>query len=119
MIMARESKYDLDKFRKLVLAGKNKAEIMAALQVKGYPQFSALELKLFKTDKKVYDIATSSTINESVSNTVSISSKGNITIPKQLLVSSFIFNEGDEFNVSIKNRKIILTLVQDEKETSD
>lgn len=119
MSMASNTKYDLDEFRKHVLSGKTKSQIIDLMDIKGYPQFASLELRLFKTDKKVYEVATGSTTSGTVSNTISIGAKGNLTIPKQLLVSSFLFNEGDEFNVSIKNRKIILTLVDDEKETSD
>lgn len=112
--MARQATYDLDTFRKHVLSGKTKAEIIKAMHIKGYPQFSALELKLFKTDKKVYDITTtSSTTSESVTKNVVIGTKGNIVIPKQLLESSYIFKENDEFTVSIRGKKITLTLIED------
>jgi len=50
--MARQTSYDLDQFRKLVLEGKTKGQIMKEMDIKGYPQFSALELRLIKTDKQ-------------------------------------------------------------------
>jgi len=108
--MATDSKYNLDEFRKLVLSGSTKAEIMKIMDIKGYPQFSSLELKLFKTDRKVYDIATTQT-NEIVPKNIKIGTRGNITIPKHLLEN---FNTNDEFSISIKNKKITLTLIEKE-----
>jgi hypothetical protein len=112
--MASNTKYDLDKFREYVISGKTKSQIMDLLEIRGYPQFSALLLRLFQADKKVYEIA-SSTTSESVNKNIVIGAKGNITIPKQLLESSYIFKEGDEFTVTIKGKKITLTLIEEEE----
>ena len=108
--MARQSAYNLDEFRKLVLEGKSKAQIMQEMGIKGYPQFSALELRLIKTDKKFYEISRSS--DAAIENTLSIGKRGNLVIPKKMIETSK-FKAGAKFNVNFRGKKIILTLLED------
>ncbi len=109
--MAMGSKYNIDQFRKLVVAGKTKPEIMAEMQIAGYPQFNSLELRLFKTDKKVYEIASGSPKNEA-NKTVKVGPKLNITINKKILAESS-FKKDDKFKLTFRGKKIILTLIED------
>lgn len=108
--MTKGAKYDIDQFRKLVLAGKTKPEIMQEMNIAGYPQFNSLELRLFKTDKKVYEIASGSN-KDSTDNVVSVGPKFNITIPKKILKNSS-FTKDDKFNLTFRGKKIILTLIE-------
>lgn len=108
--MARKAEYKLDTFRKLVKAGKSKSEIMKEMKIKGYPQFSSLELRLFKEDKEVYDIPTGRPSN--ADNIVCVGKKENITIPKSM-ISNTDYKIDDKFQVTFRGKnKIILTLIE-------
>jgi hypothetical protein len=49
-------KYNLDIFRNLVLDNKTRKEIITEMKIPNLHQFFYLELRLFKKDKKFYDI---------------------------------------------------------------
>lgn len=108
--MAIQTEDKIDEFRRYVLAGMTRPEIMKKMKLKWHPQFASLELKLIKLDKKIYEIPSGSSSSESNVNTVVVGKKNNITISKQILSnSSYLYNEGDTFTVQLKGPKIILT----------
>ncbi len=109
--MNKGAKYDIDQFRKLVLAGKTKPEIMKEMNIAGYPQFNSLELRLFKTDKKVYEIASGSN-KGAADNVVAVGPKFNITIPKKIMKKSN-FTKDDKFKLTFRGKKIILTKIEE------
>ncbi len=106
--MPRKSKYNLDTFRELVKAGKTKGEIMKEMTISGHPQFNSLELRLFKKDKKVYEISSNKTPSVP---TLTVSPKKNITIPAKLLANK-PFQPKDKFQLTFRGKKIILTLIE-------
>ena len=103
--MTQKSSPDLEQFKKLVLDNKTRSEIMKEMNLKPH-QFSALEMKLIKTDKKFYEIK-SDRAKSSVKEEIVIGKRGNIVIPTSLVSGKF--KEGDKFDVSIGRKKIILT----------
>ncbi|MEN8189765.1 MAG: hypothetical protein ABFS19_07955 [Thermodesulfobacteriota bacterium] len=107
--MPRKSKYDLNTFRELVKAGKSKSQIMKEMNISGHPQFNSLELRLFKEDKKVYEI---SAAKQPAVPTVTVSPKKNITIPSKLLAGKS-FKAKDKFVITFRGKKIILTKMED------
>ena len=112
--MSGRQSYNLDDFRKLILQGKTKQEIMLemGIGIKNLSQFSNLELRLFKKDNKVYEISTKPK-NKPVENIIEVGSRGNITISCNVLAQTD-FKKGDKFNFKVKDKKIILTLIEEQ-----
>jgi hypothetical protein len=113
--MSKKPQYDLVKFRNLVKQGKNRQEIMVAMGIpdKGFTQFSSLELRLIKEDNHIYIIPSGSP-KKPEDNIIKVGNKVNIVIPTKIIKDAFKVN--DKFNISIKEKKIILTLIEDIKD---
>ena len=110
--MAPRTKYDLNVFRKLVINGRTKNEIMTEMSIKNQPTFNSLKLKLMDEDKKYYKVKDNKTGSIKKGFKASIGKRNTLTLsPKMLEMSSF--KPGDSFTVKITKNKIVLTLIED------
>ena len=117
--MSKKPTYNLNRFRELVIEGKTKSQIITEMKIpeNGYSQFSSLEYRLFKKDKKYYEI-TPEPVKSPVESVVQIGNKENIVISKKVLAGSS-FKKDNKFNVSFEDKKITLTLIEDDKNATN
>ena len=109
--MARKTKYDLNNFRELVVAGKGKTEIMKDMDIKNHPTFNNLMLKLMDEDKKYYQVKEPKKAAQKKQTTAKIGKNQTLTLSSKVLSSSG-FKPGDAFTVKIFKNRINLTLVE-------
>ncbi|MBW1636351.1 MAG: hypothetical protein JRJ68_08765 [Deltaproteobacteria bacterium] len=109
--MAPRIKYDMDYFRKLVLSGKTKAEIMAEMAIKNHPTFNSLKLKLMEIDKKYYAIKSARKSVAKKDLKATIGKRNTLTLSSKMFDGSS-FNSGDSFLITIKRNRIILSLIE-------
>lgn len=108
--MARKTKYDLDLFRDLLVAGKTKSEIMQEMNIKNHPTFNNLMLKLMDTDKKYYQVRDTKSRKIVKPATVKIGKRNTLTLSSKVLDQSD-FNPGDTFVVKFTKNKITLSII--------
>lgn len=109
--MARKTKYDLDNFRELVVAGNSKTEIMKSMDIKNHPTFNNLMLKLMDEDKKYYQVKEPKKARQKKQVTAKIGKNQTLSLSSKILSGSD-FKPGDTFNVKIFKNRINLTLVE-------
>ena len=110
--MAPRTKYDLDTFRKHIVSGKTKTEIMTEMSIKNYPTFNSLKLKLMDADKKYYRVKESRKTHGKKVVKASIGKRNTLVLSSKILDSGG-FKPGDIFQVKITKNKINLTLMED------
>ena len=109
--MAPRTKYDLDTFRKLIVSGKTKTEIMAEMSIKNYPTFNSLKLKLMDADKKYYRVKESRKPYGNKVVKASVGKRNTLALSSKILESGG-FKSGDTFQVKFTKNKINLTLLE-------
>ena len=110
--MVPRTKYDLDLFRKLVMSGKTKAEIMAEMSIKNHPTFNSLKLKLMDTDKKYYGVKGNRRGAGKKLFKATIGKRNTLTLSSKILEESE-FKRGSSFRVTMTKNKINLTLIEE------
>lgn len=108
--MAPRTKYNIDTFRTLVIAGKSKAEIMAEMEIKNHPTFNNMMLKLMDIDKKYYSVSDSKKRVEKKILKVNIGKRNTLTLSAKILADSG-FAIGDTFQVKFTKKKITLMVI--------
>ncbi len=109
--MPRKTKYDLKKFRDLVISGKSKTEIMKGMGIKNHPTFKNLMLKLMDEDKKYYQVQEPKMARQKRQATVKIGKNNTISLSSKILAGSD-FKPGDTFTVKFFKNRINLTLTE-------
>lgn len=110
--MAPRTKYDLNVFRKLVISGRTKNEIMTEMAIKNHPTFNSLKLKLMDEDGKYYKVKDKKTGLVKKEFNASIGKRNTLTLSSKMFEGTS-YKPGDSFNLKITKNKIILTLVED------
>ncbi len=110
--MASRTKYDLDLFRKLIVSGKTKVEIMAEMSIKNHPTFNSLKLNLMDTDKKYYRVKESRKGERKKVLKATVGKRNTLALSSKLLEGG-AFKPGDTFYVKITKSRINLTLVEE------
>ncbi len=110
--MAPRTKYDLNMFRKLVISGRTKTEIMTEMSIKNHPTFNSLKLKLMDEDKKYYKVKDIKTGSAKKGFKASIGKRNSLTLSSKMIEGSD-FKPGDSFNLKITKNKITLTLIEE------
>ncbi len=109
--MPRKTKYDLKKFRDLVISGKSKTEIMKEMGIKNHPTFKNLMLKLMDEDKKYYQVKEPKRTRQRKQSTVKIGKNKTLSLSSKILSESD-FKPGDTFTVKFFKNRINLTLTE-------
>ncbi len=109
--MPRKTKYDLKKFRDLVVTGKGKTEIMKDMDIKNHPTFNNLMLKLMDEDKKYYQVKEQRKLKQKKQASVKIGKNQTLSLSSKVLSESG-FNPGDTFAIKFFKNRINLTLVE-------
>ena len=109
--MAPRTKYDLDLFRKLIISGKTKKEIMTEMAIKNHPTFNSLKLKLMEKDKKYYSLKESRKGGGRKIFKATIGKRNTLSLSSKILEESG-FKSGDTFQIKFTKNKINLTLIE-------
>jgi len=109
--MPRKTKYDLKKFRELVISGKSKTEIMKEMGIKNHPTFKNLMLKLMDEDKKYYQVKEPRKTRQRKQALVKIGKNNTLSLSSKILAGAD-FKPGDAFTVKFFKNRINLTLVE-------
>lgn len=110
--MARKTKYSLDEFRSLIVAGKTKAEIMQQMDIKNHPTFSNLMIKLMDEDKKYYQVKQTRKARKAKPPVVKVGKNNTLTLSAKMLASTS-FKPGDSFQLKTAKNRISLVLVEE------
>lgn len=109
--MPRKTKYDLKKFRDLVISGKSKTEIMKEMGIKNHPTFKNLMLKLMDEDKKYYQVKEPKRTRQRKQVAVKIGKNNTLSLSSRILSGSD-FKPGDTFTVKFFKNRINLNLTE-------
>lgn len=109
--MPRKTKYDLKKFRDLVVAGTSKTEIMKEMNIKNHPTFKNLMLKLMDEDKKYYQVKEPANTSQKKQVSVKVGKNSTLSLSSKILSGSD-FKPGDTFAVKFFKNRINLTLIE-------
>lgn len=103
-----ETKYDANKLRELVLAGKTADEIQKEMEVVSRQSLRQWILKLIQTDKRFYEVP--GLYVRGTTKYPMVNFKGDIRLTKKMLeFSGSTYKHGDQFEIEADNEKIILT----------